>query len=59
MSQNGEMNELVEEFLVESHENLDALDQDLVELEADASNLEMLSRISSGRFIRLRAPVVF
>jgi two-component system chemotaxis sensor kinase CheA len=37
--------ELVEDFMVESHENLDQLDQDLVTLEADPTNPEMLSRI--------------
>ena len=37
--------ELVKEFLVESHENLDQLDQDLVSLEGDPTNPEMLSRI--------------
>jgi two-component system chemotaxis sensor kinase CheA len=37
--------ELVKEFLVECHENLDQLDQDLVTLEADPTNPEMLSRI--------------
>ncbi|MEE8289892.1 MAG: chemotaxis protein CheA, partial [Candidatus Tectomicrobia bacterium] len=39
------MDDVVEEFLVESHENLDQLDQDLVTLEADAANPEILSRI--------------
>lgn len=37
--------EIVREFLVESHENLDQLDQDLVSLEADATDPEILSRI--------------
>lgn len=37
--------EMVKEFLVESHENLDQLDQDLVTLEADPTNPELLSRI--------------
>ena len=38
------MEELLEEFLVEAHENLDQLDQDLVGLEAKP-NAETLSRI--------------
>ena len=37
--------DLVKDFMVESHENLDQLDQDLVALEADPTNPEMLSRI--------------
>ena len=37
--------ELVKEFLVESHENLDQLDQDLVTLESDPTDPELLSRI--------------
>ena len=40
-----EDDELVKEFLVESHENLDQLDQDLVTLESDPTNPELLSRI--------------
>ncbi|MGN6132550.1 MAG: chemotaxis protein CheA [Nocardioidaceae bacterium] len=39
------MDEIVEEFLVESHENLDQLDRDLVELERDPSSRELLSSI--------------
>ena len=39
------MDNLLEEFLVESHENLDQLDQDLVALEEDPANRDMLSRI--------------
>ncbi len=44
---NGKMDddEIVKEFLVESHENLDQLDQDLVNLEADPTNPEILSSI--------------
>ncbi|MBK7972640.1 MAG: chemotaxis protein CheW [Deltaproteobacteria bacterium] len=37
--------EIVNEFLVESHENLDQLDRDFVELEKDPRNREMLARI--------------
>lgn len=39
------MDDLLREFLVESCENLDQLDQDLVTLEGDRSNPELLSRI--------------
>ena len=37
--------DLVKEFLVESYENLDRLDRDLVELERDPSNVERLGSI--------------
>ena len=37
--------ELVTEFLIESGENLDRLDRDLVELEKDPTNRERLSSI--------------
>jgi two-component system chemotaxis sensor kinase CheA len=40
-----EMDEIIKEFLVESNNNLDQLDQDLVELEKDPSSHELLSRI--------------
>ena len=36
---------IVEDFLVESHENLDAADKDFVELERDPGNREILARI--------------
>lgn len=39
------MEEILEEFLVESYENLDALDRDLVELEEDSGSSEILGRI--------------
>ena len=39
------MDELVGEFLVESHENLDALDRHLVELEEQPTNQELLASI--------------
>ena len=39
------MDDLLQEFLVESHENLDRLDQDLVTLEGAPGNPEILSRI--------------
>ena len=37
--------DIVKEFLVESYENLDRLDRDLVELEKDPSNREILASI--------------
>ncbi|WP_067473385.1 chemotaxis protein CheW [Actinomadura hibisca] len=40
-----ELGEIIQEFLVESHENLDQLDRDLVALEQDPGSREMLSSI--------------
>ena len=40
-----DMDEIVQEFLVESHENLDQLDRDLVALERDPQSRERLSSI--------------
>ena len=40
-----ELDGIVEEFLVESHENLDRLDRDLVQLEASPSSRELLAGI--------------
>lgn len=40
-----EDDEIVQEFLVESHENLDQLDRDLVELEKSPSSRELLSSV--------------
>lgn len=40
-----EMDEIVHEFLVESYENLDQLDQDLVALESDPTSRPLLSSI--------------
>lgn len=40
-----DMDEIVQEFLVESHENLDQLDRDLVALERDPESRERLSSI--------------
>jgi len=40
-----DMDEIVREFLVESHENLDQLDQDLVALESTPGSRELLSSI--------------
>ncbi|WP_435747906.1 chemotaxis protein CheW [Nocardioides sp. SYSU DS0663] len=40
-----EMDEIVQEFLVESHENLDQLDRDLVALEKDPGSRELLGSI--------------
>src|SRR5256885_116835 len=37
--------ELVKEFLVESHENLDRMDRELVELEKDPASKELLDDI--------------
>jgi two-component system chemotaxis sensor kinase CheA len=39
------MDEIVKEFLVESHENLDQLDQEFVELEKDPTNKALLANI--------------
>src|SRR5579864_4815223 len=39
------MDEIVKDFLIESKENLDRLDQELVKFEADASSKELLSSI--------------
>jgi two-component system chemotaxis sensor kinase CheA len=40
-----DMDEIVQEFLVESHENLDQLDRDLVELERQPGSRELLASI--------------
>jgi two-component system chemotaxis sensor kinase CheA len=40
-----ELNEIVQEFLVESYENLDQLDSDLIALEQDPESRELLSSI--------------
>jgi two-component system chemotaxis sensor kinase CheA len=40
-----DMDEIVQEFVVESHENLDQLDRDLVALEQDPQSRELLSSI--------------
>jgi two-component system chemotaxis sensor kinase CheA len=40
-----ELDDIVQEFLVESHENLDALDGDLVALEQDPESRDLVSRI--------------
>jgi two-component system chemotaxis sensor kinase CheA len=40
-----ELDDIVQEFLVESHENLDALDGDLVALEQDPASRDLISRI--------------
>ena len=39
------MEEIVQEFLIESHENLDQLDQDLLALERDPASRDLLSSI--------------
>jgi two-component system chemotaxis sensor kinase CheA len=40
-----DMGEIVGEFLMESHENLDQIDRDLVELEQEPNSRELISRI--------------
>jgi two-component system chemotaxis sensor kinase CheA len=40
-----DLGEIVGEFLLESHENLDQIDQDLVELEQDPNSRDLISRI--------------
>src|SRR5205807_10420351 len=40
-----ELGDIIQEFLVESHENLDQLDRDLVSLEEEPRNQEKLARI--------------
>ena len=45
MSEMDEMEEVIQEFLVESNENLDQLDNDLLALEEDPSNTETMSSI--------------
>src|SRR5690554_4602363 len=39
------MDEIVREFVIESYENLDRLDRDLVDLESDATSRPLLSSI--------------
>jgi two-component system chemotaxis sensor kinase CheA len=39
------MDDIVKEFLVESHENLDRLDQELVQLESDPQSRDLLSSV--------------
>jgi two-component system chemotaxis sensor kinase CheA len=39
------MDEIVKEFLIESNENLDRLDQELVKLESEPSSKELLASI--------------
>ena len=45
MSDAPELDGIVSDFLVESHENLDEADKDFVELERDPGNREILARI--------------
>ncbi|MBU2663129.1 chemotaxis protein CheW [Actinoplanes bogorensis] len=40
-----DLGEIVGEFLMESHENLDQIDRDLVELEQDPNSRDLISRI--------------
>jgi two-component system chemotaxis sensor kinase CheA len=41
----GENDDIIKEFIVESHENIDRLDNDLVALEKDPSSKDILARI--------------
>lgn len=45
MSEAGESNEILNEFLVESYEGLDQLDQDLIELEHRGTDAVLLGRV--------------
>lgn len=45
MLSESEMDEVVSEFLVESHENLDRLDQDLIALENDPTQSALLASV--------------
>lgn len=45
MSEMDEMEEVIQEFIVESNENLDRLDNDLIALEEDPSNTETMGSI--------------
>ena len=45
MSANDDMDEVVKEFLVESYENLDQLDRDLIILEEDPANRKVLASV--------------
>ncbi|MDH5491663.1 MAG: chemotaxis protein CheW [Myxococcales bacterium] len=45
MSEDNELDEVVQEFLVESYENLDQVERDLVTLEESPEDLELLGRI--------------
>ncbi len=45
MSDTGDGNEIINEFLVESYEGLDQLDLDLVELEQCGGNAELIGRV--------------
>ncbi|HZR79901.1 MAG TPA: chemotaxis protein CheA [Candidatus Binatia bacterium] len=45
MTDNDGTEDIIREFLVESHENLDQLDRDLVQLEDDPTNREILARV--------------
>ena len=45
VTENQSMDEIVKDFLIESNENLDRLDQELVKLESDPSSKELLASI--------------
>ena len=45
---NDDMQELVQDFLVETNEIIENLDHDLVELESNQNDLELLNKIFRG-----------
>ena len=45
MSSNDENDEVIKEFLIESYENLDRLDRDLIALEQNPSSAESIASI--------------
>ncbi len=60
---NGELDQILQDFLVESHENLDRLERELVELEQDPDNDELIRSVfriihsikGNARFLNLTA----
>src|SRR5690242_18825305 len=49
-----DMDQIVKEFLVESHENLDQLDRDLVHLEESPRDAERVARVGENLLCKLR-----
>ncbi len=45
MAGHGDGNEILQEFLIESHEGLDQLDRDILELEQNGATTELVSRV--------------
>src|SRR3954452_12805648 len=45
MNETDELDDIVQEFLIESHENLDQLDRDLVALEQEPGSRDLLSAV--------------